>query len=77
MTQSEKERKKVSNMKIQSPFLNVAEAGQFLKVQKSTVYQWIYRRKAMNFPVRYHGRKPVFLIEDLIRWSNQQNGIVA
>ncbi len=77
MAQPEKEVRKVSNLKIQTPFLNVIEAGKFLKVEKSTIYAWIHRRKAMRFPVRYHGRKPVFMIDELMKWSNERNGIVA
>ena len=48
----------------------------FLKVKRSTIYGWIHRRRVMKFPVRYHGRKPVFLIEELRKWSDEQNGVL-
>jgi excisionase family DNA binding protein len=59
-----------------SPFLNVEEAAEFLKVKKSTIYSWIHKKQETGVPVRHHGRKPVFLREALMQWSNEQNGIV-
>ena len=60
-------------MATRTPFLDVEEAGKYLKVKKSTIYAWIQRKKRLNFPVRYHGRKPVFHEEDLVQWSNDRN----
>lgn len=57
-------------------FLNTAEAAEFLRVKISTIYAWIHKRETMKFPVRYHGRKPVFLLDDLKKWSDEQNRIL-
>jgi predicted DNA-binding transcriptional regulator AlpA len=62
--------------RIESPFLNVIEAGQFLRVKTSTIYSWIHKKEIMKFPVRYHGRKPVFLLDELKKWSDERNHIV-
>jgi len=74
----EKSKKKLAEViQLQSPFLDVREAGLFLKVKRSTIYGWIHKKRVLKFPVRYHGRKPVFLIEDLKRWSDERNGFLS
>jgi len=75
MTEEKKKakgKKKKIELHVVSPYLNTDEAALFLKVKKSTVYSWIHKQKSMNFPVRYHGRKPMFLIKDLEQWSNER-----
>jgi excisionase family DNA binding protein len=66
-------RKKTTNIDFEFKFLTTAEAAQFLRVKLSTIYAWIHKKDTMGFPVRHHGRKPVFLLEDLKKWSDEHS----
>ena len=55
-----------------TPFLDVSEAAAFLKVKPATIYAWVHQKRR-KFPVRYHGRKLVFLSDDLRQWSDEVN----
>lgn len=59
---------------IQSPFLSPDQAADYLKIKLPTLYAWCQRKK-MKFPKRYHGRRLVFLSEELKAWSDAQNGV--
>lgn len=59
---------------LKSPFMSPNEAADFMKIKLSTLYAWCGRKK-MKFPKRYHGRRLVFLAEDLLAWSDAQNKI--
>jgi excisionase family DNA binding protein len=65
-------RKKVELKLVDSPFLNVEEAALYMKVAKGTVYQMIHKRKESKLPVRYQGRKPIFVIDELKEWMLQK-----
>jgi excisionase family DNA binding protein len=54
-------------------YLDVAEAAELLRVKVSTIYSWIHKQEIMDFPVRHHGRKPVFLLDDLKKWSDTRS----
>jgi excisionase family DNA binding protein len=49
-----------------SPFLDIKEAAEFLRVKPMTVYRWAYKKK---IPSRKHGRRLVFLESELMSWS--------
>lgn len=51
-------------------FLTVSESADYLRITKGTLYQWIHFKK---IPSRKHGRKRVFLKDELEAWS-QSNG---
>lgn len=47
-------------------FLNVQEAADLLRVQKSTIYSWTSKKM---IPFRKHGGKLVFCHPELLNWS--------
>lgn len=49
-----------------SPFLNVEEAAQYLRLSPNTLRTYVQERK---LPFRKHGRRVVFRVEDLDSWS--------
>ena len=57
--------------KVESPFLTAAEAAKYLRVSLCTLYRWC-EDKAMGLPVRYHGKRMVFVSSELDAWSNRQ-----
>lgn len=57
---------------VDTPFLDIAEAAAFLKIEPSTLYAWIHKKKK-KLPVRYHGRRVVFVADELKGWSDTQN----
>lgn len=63
-------------IKFDSPFLDITQSAAYMKVKVSTIYHWVHQKKRTQIPVRYHGRKIVFLAEELKRWSDIQNGVV-
>ena len=48
-------------------FITAREAADFLSVSEQTIYKWVHERR---IPYRKHGRKLVFSLVDLKRWSN-------
>lgn len=64
--------KKKTELKIVGDFFDVAEAALYMKVAKGTVYQMIHNRKTTKLPVRYNGRRPIFLIDELRQWMLQR-----
>jgi excisionase family DNA binding protein len=61
----------MAQTRVATPFFDIAEAAAYLKVSKATIYSWIHQRKK-GFPVRYHGRRVVFLADALKQWSDAQ-----
>lgn len=57
---------------LNTTFLDIPEAASFMKVRPGTLYVWL-RKKRMQLPVRRHGRRVVFLRDDLLEWSNLRN----
>jgi predicted DNA-binding transcriptional regulator AlpA len=74
-------KKKTPELRIAGDYFDVPEAAQYMKVAKRTVYQMIYKTKRMTttkgiqFPLRYMGRKPIFLIEELKQWMDQRTSV--
>lgn len=50
-----------------SKYLDVNEAAEYLRVSAHTIYDWVHQK---TIPHRHHGRKLVFLITEIDRWSD-------
>jgi excisionase family DNA binding protein len=48
-------------------FISANEAAVFLSVSLQTIYKWVHERRV---PFRKHGKKLVFSLVDLQRWSD-------
>ena len=57
-------------------FFDVKKAAKFLGVKPATIYGWSHRKRILNFPIRKHGSRLVFLPAELKKWSDDQNGIL-
>ena len=51
-------------------FLTVEELAQMLRVEVRTVYSWVSQEKV---PFRKAGRRTIFLIDEILEWTAQQN----
>ena len=51
-------------------FLTVEELAEMLRVEVRTVYSWVSQEKV---PFRKAGRRTIFLIEEILEWTAQQN----
>lgn len=59
-----------------SLFVGPVTAARDLVVSVSTIYGWSHRCQKLRFPLRKHGRKSVFLREELRIWSDWRNGVI-
>ena len=57
-----------------SPFMDADEAAAYLRVAKSTLYQWAHKKE---IPYRKHGDRIVFLRSQIQDWSNARAVEVA
>lgn len=51
-------------------FLTVEELADMLRVEVRTVYSWVSRG---SVPFRKAGRRTVFLLDEILEWTAQQN----
>ena len=51
-------------------FLTVEELAEMLRVEVRTVYSWVSQEKV---PFRKAGRRTIFLIDEILEWTAQQN----
>jgi len=49
-------------------FLTVLELAELLRIKPRTVYEMVAQRK---IPYRKAGRRTVFLLEDVLQWTEQ------
>lgn len=49
--------------------LSATEAAKYLNVSVATIYAWVHHR---SIPVRHHGRRLAFDINELELWSSGQ-----
>jgi predicted DNA-binding transcriptional regulator AlpA len=68
-------KKKTPELRIAGDYFDVSEAAAYMKRAKGTVYKMI-QRKPNNFPVRYIGRNPIFMISELKEWMLDQTAKV-
>lgn len=62
----------MSKNTIDTPFMDVCEAANYLKIKTSTLYLWS-TKKSMGIPKRKHGRRIVFDRTELKQWSDRRN----
>ncbi|MGE0851998.1 MAG: helix-turn-helix domain-containing protein [Hyphomicrobiaceae bacterium] len=55
----------------ESPFLTIDEAARFMRVNRRTLDN--HRWKQTGPPYRRHGGRIVYHLEDVKRWSDEQN----
>lgn len=55
-----------------SPFLTTDEAAEFLRVNARTLTNWRWAGKGPSY--RKHGQRVVYLVDDLIRFSQPRHG---
>ena len=51
-------------------FLTVVELADMLRVEVRTVYSWVSKG---SVPFRKAGRRTVFLLDEILDWTAQQN----
>ena len=51
-------------------FLTVEELAEMLRVEVRTVYSWVSQEKV---PFRKAGRRTIFLIDEILEWTNKQS----
>jgi excisionase family DNA binding protein len=51
-------------------FLTVEEVAQLLRVSPRTVYDWVYRG---TIPFHKAGRRTIFLLDEIIGWTNKSS----
>jgi Helix-turn-helix domain len=52
-------------------FLDVNDLADMLRVKPRTVHEWVARRQ---IPYRKAGDRTVFLLADILKWTNRQHG---
>lgn len=51
-------------------FLTVEELAELLRVEVRTVYSWVSKG---NVPFRKAGRRTVFLLDEIMQWTEEQS----
>ena len=58
---------KNDNSIVISPILNIEEAGRFLDVDVSTLYNWVKEKHLPYFKI---GKRRFFKVQDLLEWAD-------
>lgn len=56
--------------KVESPFMDIEQAAQFMRMGKSTFYRAARCSRKSGCPTRKHGKKYVFMKNELLAWSD-------
>jgi excisionase family DNA binding protein len=58
---------------IRPQFLTVAELAEMLRVKPRTIYEMVSQKK---IPYRKVGRRVVFLLAEILEWTNPDVGLI-